>query len=100
LLETQQGTFNYSDKGYLLRFSLTPHRMVSSLAKSMMGVVAGPNSIEDHFEFIDLKSKKMTTWGEYTRDSELSMEVILKRKNNAAVFKIDSFIDRHNMKFM
>jgi hypothetical protein len=94
LLETQQSTFNYANKGYLLRFSLTPHRMVSSLAQSMIGVVAGPNIIEDHFELIDLKNKKMITWGEYTRDSELSMEGILKRKNADAVFKIDSFINK------
>lgn len=94
LLKTQQGTFNYANEGYLLRFSLTPHRMVSSVAKYMIGVVAGPSIIEDHFEFIDLKNKKMITWGEYTRDSELPMEVILKRKNDVAVFKMDSFINK------
>ena len=58
LLKTQQGTFNYANKGYLLRFSLTPHRMVSSSVKSMIGKMAGPNIIEDHFEFIDLQNKK------------------------------------------
>ena len=93
LLKTQVGTFNYDNKGYMLRFSLTPHRLVSDTTQSMIGIVAGPNIVEDHFEFIDLKSKKMITWGKYTRDSELAMETILQRKVDDAIFKIDSFIN-------
>jgi hypothetical protein len=94
LLETQVGTFNYDDRGYMLRFSLTPHRLVSDTALSLMGKMAGPNIVEDHFEFIDLKSKQMITWGEYTRDLDQPMEIILKRKNTIALMKMDSFIHR------
>lgn len=94
LLETQVGTFNYDDRGFMLRFSLTPHRLVSSTALSLMGKMAGPNIVEDHFEFIDLKNKQMITWGEYTRDLDQSMEIILKRKNTIALMKMDQFIHR------
>ena len=93
LLKTQVGTFNYDNKGYLLRFSLTPHRMVSNLARSTMGIAAGPNIVEDHFELVDLKSKKMITWGDYTRDSELPMDGLLHRRVNNAIFKVESIIN-------
>lgn len=92
-LINSESDFTGSDNGYLLKFSITDHKMISEGVKYFVGSLAGTDRIGAHFDLVDSDHKTVLSWDD-TQASKHGVNYCARTINLNAVNKIVNYFSQ------
>ena len=88
-----ENDFSGSGNGYLLKISITDHKMIPKGVRFMAGMMAGTDRLEAHFDLVDQNHKTVLSWDD-TQGSTKGGTYCAQTLNRNAVERIVNYLSK------